>query len=709
MLILVGFTLRVYYLTTTHPFFDEYTTVLAARQILESGWPILPSGLFYEHGLLATYLITPFTALFIHQPTADWQSAHWGLMLSRWPSAILSTLTIPVIYQLGYKAVASKSTMARSAALLAAGLFAVSPEGMVWGGRARMYALATLLVVLLVYLAYRGTSQPAAARFRWLALLTLLAALLTQLGVLILIPPLIIAMFVNGFIPTRSTKSAKYPAQLAWFRQKTVLWEGLALAAIIGFAIFIKRLGRPIGFASLDSNQSSNLLTELLKTISYQTTFYFTWADTVQFFARQFGVPHHLWLTLATLTGASLGLFLLATTLRRPTHSTTHPNHPGIPQSPFPTPFNLFLWLTFGLVILEMVTLLDPFRRNPRYLVMVLPLFYLIAAYAIFNFVIVFQKIVSLTLRTTHYVLPTGYQFSVTIIFLTIFTFLNLSALRLALVTPEPAYEQAFAKIQADWQPNDILLTMNTPAAGLYLGRADGFTIQNEAEQFLLNAETNPVDRWLGAPWIGSASEFNALLNDYPRTWFVTDTIRQPVYFRGDWQAILKSQMEQFWASNNVLVYRTRADRTPLPTQPETLVNANLDHSVELIGFSLTQPTLPNPNPEPANPHLGVTLFWQTLTPLQADYTAFLHLRTPDGVTIVQRDSQPLEGSYPTSHWQPRETVIDPVQLSLPEDLPAGSYQLYTGLYQLDTLARLPVTNDTSGENAVLLGEITLP
>jgi hypothetical protein len=53
--------------------------------------------------------------------------------------------------------------------------------------------------------------------------------------------------------------------------------------------------------------------------------------------------------------------------------------------------------------------------------------------------------------------------------------------------------------------------------------------------------------------------------------------------------------------------------------------------------------------------------------------------------------------------------VIDPVTLPIPADLPAGTYTLMAGLYRLDTLARLPVMNDTSAENAIALGEITLP
>ena len=102
-LTLAGFALRLHYAISTHPFFDEYTTVLAARQILRYGWPILPSGLFYEHGLLATYLTAPFTALFINTPLPQWQAAHWGLMLSRWPSVLLSTATIPLIYAIGQR------------------------------------------------------------------------------------------------------------------------------------------------------------------------------------------------------------------------------------------------------------------------------------------------------------------------------------------------------------------------------------------------------------------------------------------------------------------------------------------------------------------------------------------------------------------------------------------------------------------------------
>ena len=711
LLTLVGFALRLYYLTSSHPFFDEYTTVLAARQILRHGWPVLPSGLFYEHGLLATYLIAPFTALFISIPQSEWQPAHWGLMLSRWPSVLVSTITIPTVFAVGRWA--ELSTRQHQAAissmpLLAAGLFALAPEGIVWGGRARMYALATLLVLLTVFWAYRGAVFPASAKYRWLALVALLATLLTQFGAMMLIPPLVVAMPVIGWLSWRKQIDTQ---SRAWFLRLPVLFEIAALTAIIAIAILVKRLGQPLGAAALGDSQSGNLAAELFNTVAYQSTLHFTWPDTVEILARQFGVSHHYWLALLAVIGGVTAIVLFF--LKKP---APNGNRVILPDYPGGT-FSLFVWVVFGLIILEMVTLLEPFRRNPRYIVMYLPLFYLVAAasisYLITLAIYVIQKFThskSLTSAVrTHR--PARHDVEgasvpdhtsrisnlvssvIAMALLTLFFAIGYNDLRIAIFTPEPAYEQAFAKIYADIQPGDTLLTMNTPAAELYLNHIDGFTVQNDADQFLLNADTNPVDRWAGKPWVGTAIDFNAAINATPQSWFVIDTIRQPVYFGGDWQAVLNSQMEQVWASDNAIIYRTRPDRVPLPTIPQVEINATLGDSIELLGYAVetsNQPTL--------------TLFWQPLVSPETDYTTFVHLRNNSGDILVQRDGQPLEGTYPTSHWQPGEIVIDPIPL--PPDIPAGEHIIYVGLYRLDTLQRLPVANDASGENAVILGEV---
>ncbi len=718
VLMLAGFGLRLHYLVSTHPFFDEYTTVLAARQILRYGWPRLPSGLFYEHGLLATYLAAPFTALFIHAPISEWQLAHWGLMLARWPSLLVSTATIPLIYAIGRSCFRLDYSTARFAAaisLFAAGLFALSPEGMVWGGRARMYALATLLVLLTTYWAYRGAVYPGLTKYRWGALLALQATLLTHFGAIILVLPLALATVAAAWFTWPSRQNS---ARL-WFLRRTIFLEGLALSVVVGLAVVVKRLGQPLGVASLDkAAENSALLPELFNTtIAYQAEVHVTWSDTVTFLARQFGVPHHIWLTVALLVGAALGLiFWPAKNQSLSSDAESKSNS-----------FFLFLWLVFGLIIFQMVTLLDPFRRNPRYIVMFLPLFYLLAARSIFNFRLLGRGLIhfaNYVLRIRPHLSAMRLEYSpklqilAVLMLLLLFSILGLDDVRVALQTPEPAYEQAFAKIYADWEPEDVLLTMNTPAAGLYLERADGFTVQVNAEQFLLNKTTAPVDRWLGTPWLGTAANFYDALNRSERAWFVIDTIRQPVYFQGDWLAIVNNQMEPVWANDNVIVYRTRPDRSPLPTVPNAKVNATLGNSVQLIGYSLEKlKTQSNASISQASTSdlqkpgakLQLTLFWQALASSPSDYIVFVHLRDRNGLTVAQQDGQPLDGVYPTSRWQPGETIIDPISLALPDNLTAGPYILFVGLYQLDTLERLPVVNDSSGENAIVLGEVILP
>jgi hypothetical protein len=149
------------------------------------------------------------------------------------------------------------------------------------------------------------------------------------------------------------------------------------------------------------------------------------------------------------------------------------------------------------------------------------------------------------------------------------------------------------------------------------------------------------------------------------------------------------------------MVYRTRPDRIPLATEAKTPVKAILGETIQLAGYTLE----PAPPITPGKP-LALTLFWQALAPVPADYTIFLHLRDAAGVTLAQWDGPPLAGVYPTSHWQPGQLVLDPQTLPLPANLPSGRYTLLIGLYRLDTLERLPVSPDSSGENAILLAEV---
>ncbi len=103
-------------------------------------------------------------------------------------------------------------------------------------------------------------------------------------------------------------------------------------------------------------------------------------------------------------------------------------------------------------------------------------------------------------------------------------------------------------------------------------------------------------------------------------------------------------------------------------------------------------------NPERTQLQPGQTitarLFWQSQQQTAVDYTAFVHVVAPDGSAVVQVDRQPLDGFMPTSTWLPGQVISDDFALSLPEGAAPGEYTVYTGLYDLATMERLPVTID---------------
>jgi hypothetical protein len=99
---------------------------------------------------------------------------------------------------------------------------------------------------------------------------------------------------------------------------------------------------------------------------------------------------------------------------------------------------------------------------------------------------------------------------------------------------------------------------------------------------------------------------------------------------------------------------------------------------------------------------LHLVLTWQTTRPFERDMKLFLHLLDPSGRLIAQTD--PLAGAgragpaYLTSHWEPGELILDDVSLSIPPDAPPGPYRLAFGLYDGDTLERLPVVGREDGQ-----------
>ena len=88
---------------------------------------------------------------------------------------------------------------------------------------------------------------------------------------------------------------------------------------------------------------------------------------------------------------------------------------------------------------------------------------------------------------------------------------------------------------------------------------------------------------------------------------------------------------------------------------------------------------------------LGVTLWWQSLAPLSADYVVFVHLYDAGGQLIATADAPPLSGGFPTSLWQPDDRVCDDRIILLSETVSAP-LQLGVGWYDQADGSRLAAT-----------------
>ena len=132
VLLLVAFTLRLEHLLAKVFHIDEYISMLAAQMTAEKGAPIFPSGLFYSHGLLISYVAAPFLRLLAFSEE-----------VARWPSLLFGMLTVA-----GFFFVGSRLFKSKAVSLFALAFAALDVSMILWSARMRMYALAGLFIII---------------------------------------------------------------------------------------------------------------------------------------------------------------------------------------------------------------------------------------------------------------------------------------------------------------------------------------------------------------------------------------------------------------------------------------------------------------------------------------------------------------------------------------------------------------------------------
>ena len=126
------------------------------------------------------------------------------------------------------------------------------------------------------------------------------------------------------------------------------------------------------------------------------------------------------------------------------------------------------------------------------------------------------------------------------------------------------------------------------------------------------------------------------------------------------------------------------------PPPPTIMMDVDFGNQMLLQGYDLNCDAVPNA--------CSLRLVWQATTPMERNYTVFVHLVGPDGTIVAQDDAPPGPSFFPTSTWLPGTIVDQEHVLSWASDTPDGDYTLVVGIYHQPTSERLAAT-DTNGQS----------
>jgi uncharacterized membrane protein len=123
----------------------------------------------------------------------------------------------------------------------------------------------------------------------------------------------------------------------------------------------------------------------------------------------------------------------------------------------------------------------------------------------------------------------------------------------------------------------------------------------------------------------------------------------------------------------------------------QTALDVSLGDEIRLLGYDLAPPACSVSVGGDTNCSLDLVLYWQAQRAVDADYSVFVHVVGPDGRIWGQRDAAPDAGAYSTRRWMAGEVVADPLRVTLPSDVPPGTFDVAVGMYLPGTGRRLPV------------------
>ncbi len=257
-------------------------------------------------------------------------------------------------------------------------------------------------------------------------------------------------------------------------------------------------------------------------------------------------------------------------------------------------------------------------------------------------------------------------------------------------------YGQMMAYVETNAQPGDGLVLANQLQRPIFeYYQPAGF----EGQTYLFPQYGIPLED------PRTVEELASIASSHPRLWLVrfgNPAEYDPDGFLIRWLATHGSKAYYGgWGDADLSLYVTAPAASDASIQHP--LRADLGGQVRLLGYALSAEQV-----APGDTLL-LTLYWQALEPMDVGYTVFTHLLDAEAKIQAQMDSEPQGGGLPTDRWSVGETVQDNYALAVPAGAEPGPHTLEVGMYLLETLDRLPVTDSATGSllgDRVLLGSV---
>ncbi len=617
LICLLGFGLRVYQLEGQSLWNDEGLSVYRAKQ----STAIILANTITIDGVDTTDTNPPLYFLTLH----FWSMlAGEGVFGLRFLGALLGLLNIPLMFRLG------KYLHSTAVGLVAAFLLAISPFHIWQTQEMRNYTLLLLFNLLSVYALFRFVFDDN-RKWRWLILwgITAVAGIYTHyFGAFVLAFGLLV---------------------VGWQLLRGQNWRRFVQARFIGLLALLVLVSIPIFWMGYSRFQAGKQIDFAFVPIHHLLSH----AASAYGVGIIHGFVQPLLKTAPAVLLATVGLGISGWRGRKI------------------TPIVLIGYLLIPIVLLVLLSAVNPLYNGPRHLLMGLPPFLLLAAGGIAA-------------------LPGKWRAATAVLALLVI-FIQADWLEAQFSGPELVKDdiRGLADYLEQVAEAEDVIVLHDSISGVTFDYYYSGDAPWTAVPALSQANTERAIEQLAALGQGARRVW-FVTEPTPRTGFPRDTLKE--WASEHWPKLFDRRFASLWLALNLEVFVPEPETAVLPAQAD-LLNFNWSDALTLIGVS-------SPREINAGNYWQPEFYWSQQQAHPEGYDLSLRLTDENGRIWFQLD-QPLWGRYPPASWTVNGIINYRPIISLPAGLPPGNYDVSLRLSQTADGQPLMV-NGTAVESVVL-------